>query len=292
MKRRHHELPRHYLRGFCELGTGFIWVYEQGKPFSPGEKRETSNPHRRGIHVTALRRDRYAARGEDGRIHFRYEPELQRKERLADDVIRKVRNHEPISADEKEVLARYIGLMMRRLSDRDVDARPRLRQVLSVSPMYKIAQQLADAGQFGKARELLDAQDRLETEDGQTELLRESMLIDFDQVHSAIMGIAWRFLVAPPERHFITTDNPVVFDRHQGLRNSPLLFPLSSTIMLDASRFNGHDLTYEQASILETRKFNAMVMTHAVKEIYSARPDEWILARWQDGFAHGIDHDA
>ena len=57
----------------------------------------------------------------DGRIHYEYEIKLQQKEMLADAVLVKVRNQKPITVAEKETLARYIGLMMRRVSRRDDD---------------------------------------------------------------------------------------------------------------------------------------------------------------------------
>jgi hypothetical protein len=255
-------------------------------------KRGKNNPYRGGIHVTALREDAYGARGKDGRIHYEYETKLQQKESLADAVLLNVRNQEAITAAEKETLARYIGLMMRRLSKRDENLRPQVRENIAKSGLHGVARELAHAGKFGRAHELMEELEKLQTDEGMTPILRESMTEEFGPTHDAIVGMRWRFLVAAPERFFITTDNPVVYDRHQGLKNSPLFFPISSSVMLDASRFNPHDLVYETVSVLDTRKFNAMVMTQAEGEIYSSSPDEWIQARWADGFTRGIDFEA
>lgn len=212
MKPKHHELPKLYLKGFCQPRTSFLWVFEKGKSFAPGLKTRKNNPYRGGINVTALRKDGYAARAADGRVHYEYERKLHDKETFADSVLRKVRNQEPISWAEKETLARYIGLMIKRLSRRDEQARPRMADILAKSEMHGLARELAYAGQFGKARELMDAMEKLESHDGTTGLLRESMLMDFDQVHGAIVGMQWRFLIAASDRYFVTTDNPVVFD--------------------------------------------------------------------------------
>lgn len=289
---KNHELPKHYLRGFCEPGTSFLWVFQKGLTFFPGLKRGKNNPYRGGIHVTALREDGYGARGKDGRIHYQYETKLQQKETLADALLVKVRNQEPITLADKQVLARYIGLMMRRLSKRDENLRPQVRENVAKSELHGVARELAYAGKFGRPHELMDALEKLQTDDGMTPILRESMTEDFGPTHDAIVGIPWRFLVAAPNRYFVTTDNPVVYDRHQGLKNSPLFFPISSSVMLDVSRFNPDDLFYENASVLDTRKFNAMVMMQADAEIYSSRPDEWIQASWADGFVRGIDFEA
>jgi len=292
MKPKHHELPELYLKGFCGPATSFVWVFEKGKSFSPGLRRGKNNPYRGGLHVTALRKDAYGVRGDDGRIHYEYETKLQQKEMLADAVLVKVRNQEPITASEKETLARYIGLMMRRLSKRDEQARPRMAEILANSEMHRVAQELAYAGNFGKARELVEVMERLQSRDGTTGLLRESMLMEFDKVHGAIIGMPWRFLVAAPGRYFVTTDTPVVFDTYQGLRNSPLLFPISSSVMLDASRFNKQDLVYEQGSRDETRKVNAMVISQAAKTIYAPQPERWVQDGATNGFQFAIGIDA
>jgi hypothetical protein len=170
--------------------------------------------------------------------------------------------------------------MMRRLTKRDENLRPQVHENVAKSELHGVARELAYAGKFGRAHELMDAREKLQTDDGMTPILRESMPEEFGLTHDAIVGMRWRFLVAAPDRYFITTDNPVVYDRHQGLKSSPLLFPISSSVMLDVSRFNPNDLVYETASGLDTRKFNAMVMTQAEAEIYSSSPDEWIQARW------------
>jgi hypothetical protein len=285
MKPKHHELPEAYLKSFCEPGTSFVWVFEKGKPFSPGLKRGKNNPYRGGLHVTALRKDAYGARGDDGRIHYEYETKLQKKETLADSVLVKVRKQEPITLAEKETLARYIGLMMRRLSRRDEQARPRMTKILANSRMHALARELAYMGNFAKARELMEAMERLQTHDGTTSLLRESMLMEFDDVHAAMMRIPWRFAIAAPGRYFVTTDDPVVFDRHQGLGNSPLFtFPLSSSVMLDAWWMHTQDLAYAQLSVAETRHLNAMVISQSDKVIYSPQPDQWV----QDGATNGF----
>jgi hypothetical protein len=139
-------------------------------------------------------------------------------------------------------------------------------------------------GNFAKARELMEEMERLQTHDGTTGLLRESMLMDFDNVHAAMMRLPWRFAIAAPGRYFVTTDSPVVFDRHQGLRNSPLMFPLSSSVILDAWWMHAQDLAYAQLSVAETRHLNAMVISQSDKVVYSPRPDQWV----QDGATNGF----
>ena len=167
-----------------------------------------------------------------------------------------------------------------------------MTEILANSPMHDEARELAYAGNFGKARRVVEVMEHLQSHDGTTSLLRESMLMEFDKVHGAIVGMPWRFLVAAPGRYFVTTDTPVVFDTYQGMRNSPLLFPISSSIMLDAFRLNAQDLVYEQGSREETRKFNAMVISQAAETIYSPQPDRWVQDGATNGFQFAVGVDA
>jgi len=85
---RHHELPRYYLRGFCSPEEeGHIWVFERNQPFMPARRRGHGNPHLRGINTAAVHPEGYG----------RYESQLARKEHLADEAIRKVRESQPIA---------------------------------------------------------------------------------------------------------------------------------------------------------------------------------------------------
>ena len=55
-----HEIPKFYLKGFCDSGTSFLWVFERNKPFIPGQKCRKNNPTQRGIKTIGLRSDGYA----------------------------------------------------------------------------------------------------------------------------------------------------------------------------------------------------------------------------------------
>lgn len=82
----HHELPRYYLSGFAEPGTSFVWVFERGAPYRLGVKYG-NNPRRTGLRKAGLRFDGYVAWHRDGRQHFEFEREFQKRERPADDSV-------------------------------------------------------------------------------------------------------------------------------------------------------------------------------------------------------------
>lgn len=271
----HHELPRYYLRDFCSPETrGHIWVFERNKPFKPEKRRGRNTPHLRGINQTGLHPQGYG----------KYESDLQKREHLADDAIRKVRMSQSIDVSEKEIVARYIGLTWRRLTNRESSLRPILEQEIKEMPLRDMARQLADHGRFGDAHEVLCAQDWIESDTGKTDLVRKSILLNHEKVYALIMSRSWHFIKAALGHYFVTTDNPVVFDRALGLQKSSLLFPIGRGVMLMISPYGDGDMEYEVATPDDTRKLNSMVIMQAHRQIYSPYPDIWVHEGWHNGF--------
>lgn len=281
--RNHHELPKYYLRGFCEPATSFLWVFERDQPYHPGKKRGVNNPHKRGLRKAALRADAYAFKKPNGTLSYEYELKLQQKEKRADLTIRKVRNLETIDKSGKEILTQYIWLTWRRLTSRDDVVLSLIDKHLKQSSLEVC--NLSYLGEFNKARQLQDALDLLHSEERKTEMIRMTMLRDFVKVHSHLMRMRWEFIKVATDHYFVTTDNPVVFDKHAGLRASPLIFPISQAVILVAGQHAGVDLSYREASPLETLKLNAMIIRFAEREVYSPGPDEWVHRGLAEGFS-------
>jgi hypothetical protein len=119
-KRKHHKVPRYYLKGFVEKeGEPFIWVYRKGLQFGPGRIRYKHNPYRDSINFVGSEMDYYASTNRDGVVDYEtYENILERLEKPADPVIQKIRNRQMITMDEKVILASYIVLMLKRVERR------------------------------------------------------------------------------------------------------------------------------------------------------------------------------
>jgi hypothetical protein len=286
-RRRHHEIQEYYLRGFCELGTSFVWIFDRNRPFSPGGKYGVNNPCRRGVGVTALRSDEYAARTRAGKKDYLYELELNKQEQPATEVMRKIAAFGEIGAADKCILAAYIFLTLKRVTRRDDEMRQKVREALAKMTAERRNEVLrqAAAGQFASANQLQKELGYWESEDAETVLLRESMIGQVGLVHQALMAKAWQFVRAAPEDFFVTSDNPVVFDRSLGLRLATLLFPLTQNVVLVADGSGGEDLVYRDSSPDETRKVNSMIIMSAEREVYSPRADESIHRGLTDGFS-------
>lgn len=286
-KPNHHEIPKHYLRGFCEPDKMFLWVFRRDRPFCPGKTRRTYNPFRTGLPSIALRPDGYAARKTDGKTHYEYENALQKIELQATTVINKIRASERISIIEKESLAEYILLMAKRRTSRDVKILPLVEKAKSelIETAQSEMRMAALEGQSAITSEIRDKIDYLESE-GNTYFLRESMVKDTGVVQKELTRHLWEFVKAPPGDYFVTSDNPVV---NEGLRTY-LIFPVSQNVVLSYAN-NGKDLAYRQATPEEVFKLNAYIISQAEKEIYSPNPDEWIHKRWAERYCIGSSHD-
>jgi hypothetical protein len=281
----HHELPKLYLRGFCESSMSFLWVFERGRAFNPGVKRSKHNPYRSGLRETGLRGDHYAVRIPGQRPDYSYEVRLQQEEHKADRTIGKIRNREAVDKTDKAIIARYIGLMRKRLTRRDIAMAVNIEESINRYSWDDLERELAFAGQFGAALQVPDTKAWFQTEQAKTKLLRESMLQPFERAHQALLLMNWTFQVAPVDRYFVTTDNPVVFDEQRGILNSQLIFPLSKDITLLAQWSQASDLEYRELSVEEARKINVLTILAATKEVYAPKPDEWIYQGWEHGFA-------
>lgn len=271
----HHELPRYYLRDFCSPEIlGHVWVFKRNEPFNPGKSRSRNNPHPCGISQAGLHPQGYGD----------YESDLQKIEHCTDEVIRKVRASLPIDISEKEIIARYIGLTWRRLKNRENNLRTILERRIKELELENMARHLANHGRFGDAQEVLRVSDLIESDTGKTDLLRKTILMSHERVHALIMERPWHFIKASVDHYFVTTDNPVVFDRALGLQKSSLLFPIGRGVMLRVSPRGDCDMEYEVATPSDTRKLNSMVILQAHRQIYSPYPDQWIHNGWHDGF--------
>jgi hypothetical protein len=272
----HHEIPQFYLKGFCDSNTSFLWVFERNKPFNPGPKRGKNNPARVSISKVGLRSDGYVIPTTVGKPDYSYENKLQKEEHKADIPLSKVRNQDKITAADKEIIARYIGLMGKRLMKRDQIATKMLDSFFNSFQWDGLQRELAFRGQFGKALQVPVARKLLHSEQGKTKILRESMLTPYKMTHEVLLKMTWSFLVAPNGEYFITSDNPVIFDEPLGLLKSPLIFPINQRIILFSQWPQTNDLSYKNISMEETSKFNTVIIRYTIKEIYSPKPDKWI----------------
>jgi hypothetical protein len=279
-KRDHHILPRKYLKGFCPTGSSFVWVFRRGHGYQP----DCGNPSRSSVRKTAYERDRNSVTNSDGtRDYNTFEDVFQRIETKADKPFEKIRSREPLTLSDKEKLARYIGLMIKRVDKRKETIKQLLDKQLMSSELDRVVRKLADQGYFSLAYNWLKSIEYLRSPEGKKYLRVRTTGEPFKIVHNAIMKMQWGFVVPPEGKYFVTSDNPVIYDTHFGLKRSPLLFPLNQRTALIATWHGERDLAYMDGSTERVLKFNSIILSQATKEVYAHTSDQWIHQAFENG---------
>ena len=283
-KRENHILPVYYLKGFCEPGASFVWVFRRGQSYRPGVIKDCDNPYQSLPRKTAKERDRNTVTNPDGTRDFNtFENAFQRIETKADKPLAKVRAHEMVTQEDKEKLARYIGLMLKRVDKRKEIFDSLLDKHLVSLPEDRIAHELTYQGSFRSAYDMFNIVEYLRSQECRKYLFVRSAAEPFKIVHQAIMEMRWHFVMAPSDKYFVTSDNPVIYDTYFGLRRSPLFFPIDQRTALIATWYGENDLAYIEGSSEQVLKINSIILAMAKKDVYAHTSDQWIHQALENG---------
>lgn len=279
-KRRHHVLPKLYLKGFTERNSDkYIWVYQQGKIWHPangkhpGSGKGKFNPYKDSIKSAGAERGAYyAAVDADGHIELeRYENYLEQLEKPIDPILAKLRAKEKLHKEEKTMFAQYLLLMHKRGPLRnEVIAQKHWPNVWeNASKDLRDWQQkaieerktvLAAAGQ-----KLLDSYGT----DIPDEIRLKSMLMSSDLVVDYISNMTWEMHIAPPGYCYLTGDNPVFFFDGWGFKHpsQEIIFPISSTMALVVTN-RVREERYFETDINVVREINRRIASRVSKYAY------------------------
>jgi hypothetical protein len=259
-------------------------VFRRGQTYRLGLKKICNNPYRSGLRVTTIERDRNTVTRPDGTIDFNtFEETFQRIETKADKPLAKVRAHELVTQEDKEKLALYIGLMLKRVDKRKEIFDALLDKHLVSMAEDRVARELAYQGHFRSAYAMFNVTEYLRSQECKKYLFVRSAAEPFKIVHQAIMKMRWEFVMARSGKYFVTSDNPVVYDTHFGLGRSPLIFPMDQGTALIATWYGKRDLAYIEGSTEQVLKINGIILSTAKKEVYAHTSDQWIHQALENG---------
>ncbi len=91
--------------------------------------------------------------------------------------------------------------------------------------------------------------------------------------------MTWHFFIAPRCQAFLTGDNPVVIDKHNGLRKniSELWFPISTDVALVACWHKELKEGFGDASPRIVRNLNRRITSNASRYLYFSDNQEWVV---------------
>jgi len=264
----YHSVPQFYLNGFAKKDTRLLYVYEKGKNI----------PQLLPIKNVAQEKGLYSNEIETFLA--------ENIERPANKVLRKIRNQESISEEDKGILGQYIFVFFKRVplaKRRFQEAAPRIANELK----NRFSQSFDNLKQKHPEKSVLYEKGRRETErilkdlaeDPSEEIWQNTIPIKSKKATDYLSRMTWTFLTCEGPDIFLTNDNPVFIFKRLGInkRSSELTFPISSNVMLFATWWNIQDLSYIKADSQFIKEMNRRIAFIADRYIYSNIKREWII---------------
>lgn len=273
----HHYVPRYYLRGFTNPPmSNLLWVYEKGsrRTFQTGVSRIGYENHF------------YTFTEDDGtRNTTSVESFLTYNiENPANPILRKLREKQMITQEEKRIMSNYIAVMMMRVP-RNMERMQQLTPGVKETLAATIDQEVADAmsknpdnketlGNFlAVTKSILDEY---------SEGLPKKAYLQFINTRfaSVIYHMTWQFFTSEGGPSFLTNDNPVFFDEGIGIANehSEISFPISSTVGLWASWRNDVSEGFVRANNQMIKELNNRTISNATRFVFYPFKADWLVA--------------
>jgi len=264
----HHYIPQYYLKGFTSSDDDMIWVYEKGG----------SLKYRANVKIIAQKPNYYS-------------PEVERYlanniEDPANSVIKKIRDRKKLTQSEKEKLAIYMVVMLKRVPQSKIRMKknaPFIAQSLQQKWDKEIAKLILEnpsqTDLFEKRRTEIKANLEKYSKNLPKDFWLE--LIPPERTPNSVKVIpemTWLFLTCEKFPAFLTCDNPVFYFQGIGVGKpeSEITFPISSNIVLWATWRSDIQEGYSQIKNQAIKEINRRTATNATRFIYHARDEEWI----------------
>lgn len=263
-----HYIPRYYLKGFTESDdVDSVWVY-----------KKNGNTYKASIRKIAQENRLYSKDMEQYLANKVEEP--------ANKVIKKIRELQMLSAEERLIFSQYMIVLWKRVPKQKEQVKGRAPEIMN--PVFeRIEQQLTELGEKYPAKiELVEKRKRELHEirnNKEDELIYYVWLNNLppdktSQSVDVLSQMTWRFLIADKDQYFITSDNPHFFFHWMGIGNekSEVTFPVTKKIALwatwRADIKEGFFLTTSQA----VKEINRRTASICSQYLYSPYAEEWI----------------
>lgn len=263
-----HYIPQYYLRGFTSLVGGKIWTYEKGGPikFQSDVKKTGHEPNYYAPEVES-----YLANQIEG---------------PANNVIKNIRSKEGVTKQDKETLATYMVIMLKRVPQSKI-------RMKEIAPGVAQQQQEKWDQEISKlVTEHPDKTDLLKTRRAEIKKNLEKYSLnppkDFwlslippertPNVINVLQQMTWHFLTFDEYPAFLTCDNPVFYFTWMGIGKpeSEVTFPISSNIVLWATWREDIEEKYSEIKRQAIKEINRRTATNATRFVYHARDESWI----------------
>lgn len=265
-----HYVPQYYLQGFSVAPeSDLIWAYRKG----------TREVFKTAIHNVAQENNFYPKEME------KYLAD--EVEGPANPVIQKIRALQPLTAEDKMVLSKYMNVLWKRVPQHREWMKGKAPEIMN--PVFeRIDNELVELGK--KYPEKIDLAEKHRRKLQEFRTFKESDLL-YDiwlanippektpQSVEVLSQMTWRFFKTENGGYFITSDNPLFFFRWMGIGKpqSEVTFPITQNIALWATwRTDIHE-GYFPARPQVVKEINRRTSSIANQYLFSPRLETWIL---------------
>jgi hypothetical protein len=268
-----HYLPQHYLKGFASgLDSSTIWVFD----------KENYRRFQSSV-VKVANENKYWSHEMESWM-------AQDIESPSNRVLDKIRNRQPLSANDKATLSIYIVTLLRRVPLGKKRAAAWLTDKRNTDPIFdemqailqrQINDQPEASEQIRKALIDLEHAKNSPPDASQTQTIWEKSLdprLTAASIH-ALRTMSWAFLTHDKEPAFLTGDNPVFYfhDKGVGPNGAELSFPVDMHTVLWAVRSSNWREEYFEATKDLIAEMNRRTVFVADRYVYSDQVRDWTI---------------
>jgi hypothetical protein len=278
--KKHHVVPRYYLRGFTDpADPELIYVFRQGE-----------QPFRTGVKGVAFINDFYSYSDDAGNKHSIERNLADKIEGPTNEVLAKLRALQPITLQEKAILARYISVMLTRVTKHRKRAETWIPQAVEKfrAQLPDVMEALmANSSHSAERREQLLAEVQSHLDQFKVEPPSHVKVgLVSDKYAPVFADMKWVFFTAPTQQGFLTGDNPVFFFEGIGLVGSDgfsdmveVTFPISTQLALWAT-WRGipgvPDMAYMPATEAIEEEINRRTVFTSLRDVYYNSDASWV----------------
>lgn len=291
IRHNNHIIPRFYLKGFTDsVDTKFIWVYTKGKSYNPGKQNvDIYSPCLTSTRAAGAQFDFYIYQHLEGNeVDDLHEKQLEKIEGYSQPILQKIRERRLISDIEKLSFSEYIMLLVKRVPYQRNDPNNNVMKAAGESfiDLEKklnsfLEKNKKDEVRYKKLMASKKELERLKTfyyknpEKVRQHLYNQSLTQTSLLQVRVLSSMNWTFLINESRSPFLTSDNPVYYDRVVGVNQSDVSFPISSNIALVCS-WKNEPYAFIKATEEKIRRINRRTCKLSTNHLFASINEEWI----------------
>lgn len=273
----HHYVPRFYLNGWS-VSVGAlnkrVWIYKKGQKLVHSAIKRTGGRH--GMYEVR----NVPGVGDSEKI----EKDLGRLEGAMGKILPKIIAHQRLSVRDYSLFCYFLNIFFRRSPHILDKFGPEVMEpVLKEHSKVRREQidQINNPITKDTRRKAIDKVENLISSDFDS-FYSMALFLEADEVARFIFGTLTGAFFYTTSGNFITSDNPITFDRRYGTSHPArgyVLFPVSPSTVFLAGRFLPHTLTYTKIQDQLVNYLNGLIISNAYKEVYFNQQSSNLQAR-------------